>query len=350
MKKKSKYNVAIMGATGAVGEEMLKILEERNFPVKKLVLLASSRSAGKTRRFHGQDIAVQELREDSFKDIDIVLASAGGSVSKKFVPRAVEAGAVVIDNTSAFRMDPEVPLVIPEINPKDIKKHKGIIANPNCSTIIMLVPIFPIHRENRIKRIIVSTYQAASGAGAKAMQELEDQARDVLAGKPAKKEIFPHQIAFNLFSHNSAIGDDGYNEEEIKMVKETKKIFHNEKIKVVPTTVRVPVFRAHSESITLELTRVPDLPQIRELLKSAPGVKIVDDRQKNHFPMPLEASGQDDVLVGRLRPDISNPKGLCLFVAGDQLRKGAALNAIQIAEILCRCEPRTKQGVKQSPQ
>lgn len=335
MKKRSKYNVAIMGATGAVGEEMLQILEQRNFPVKSLKLLASARSIGKTYSFKGETIAVEELKEDSFKDVDIVLASAGGSISKKFAPLAVQAGAVVIDNTSAYRMDPEVPLVIPEINAKDIKKHKGIIANPNCSTIIMLVPIYPIHKMNRIKRIIVSTYQAASGAGAKAMKELETQSRDILEGKEAKKEIFPHQIAFNLFSHNSPIRDEGYNEEEIKMVNETKKIFHNEKIQIVPTTVRVPIFRAHSESITLDLVREPDLAAVRQTLESAPGVRVVDDREKNYFPMPFEASGKDDVLVGRIRKDLSNPKGLCLFVSGDQLRKGAALNAVQIAEILC---------------
>ena len=335
MKQKSNYNVAILGATGAVGEEMLKILEERNFPVDKLVLLASSRSIGRKYKFKDRDLAVQELKEDSFKGIDIVLASAGGTISKKFVPFAVKEGAIVIDNTSAFRMDPKVPLVIPEINAGDIKKHKGIIANPNCSTIIMLVPIHPIHKFNRIKRIIVSTYQAASGAGAKAMKELEDQSRDVLEGRPARKEIFPHQIAFNLFSHNSAIGTEGYNEEEIKMIKETKKIFHDEKIKVAATTVRVPVFRAHSESITLELAEKPDLARIRKILEKAPGVKVVDDRGNNYFPMPLEASGKDDVLVGRIRKDLSSDKGLCLFVSGDQLRKGAALNAIQIAEILC---------------
>lgn len=335
MKKKAKYNVAVMGATGAVGEEMLKILEERKFPIDRLVLLASVRSAGKKMAFKGRKIVIQELKEDSFKDIDIVLASAGGSISKKFAPLAVKAGAVVIDNTSAFRMDPKVPLVVPEINAQDIKKHKGIIANPNCSTIIMLVPIFPIHRLNRIKRILVSTYQAASGAGAKAMQELEDQSRDILAGRPAKKEIFPHQIAFNLFSHNSAIKDEGYNEEEIKMIKETKKIFHDDKIKIAATTVRVPVFRAHSETIYLELAKKPDLGRIRKALAKAPGVKIVDDREKNTFPMPLEATGQDDVLVGRIRKDLSSANGVCLFVSGDQLRKGAALNAIQIAEILC---------------
>ena len=335
MKKKPKYNVAIMGATGAVGEEMLKILEQRNFPVDQLVLLASARSIGKKVHFKGREIIVQELKEDSFDGIDIVLASAGGSISKKFVPFAVKEGAVVIDNTSAFRMDPKVPLVVPEINPQDIKKHKGIIANPNCSTIIMLVPIFPIHQSNRIKRILVSTYQAASGAGAKAMKELEDQSRDVLAGRPAKKEVFPHQIAFNLFSHNSAIQDEGYNEEEIKMIKETKKIFHDDKIKIVATTVRVPVFRAHSEAIYLELAKKPDLNRIRKILSKAPGVKIIDDREKNYFPMPLEATGQDDVLVGRIRKDLSSPNGICLFVAGDQLRQGAALNAIQIAENLC---------------
>ncbi|MBI3252903.1 MAG: aspartate-semialdehyde dehydrogenase [Candidatus Omnitrophica bacterium] len=333
-KKKSKYNVAVMGATGAVGEEMLKILEERRFPVDRLVLLASARSLGKKYSFHGKQIAVEELKENSFNGIDIVLASAGGSISKKFAPFAVKAGAIVIDNTSAYRMDPNVPLVIPEINPEDIQKHKGIIANPNCSTIIMLVPVYPIHKTNRVKRIFVSTYQSASGAGARAMRELEEQSRDVLAGRPAKKEIFPHQIAFNLFSHNSAIKDEGYNEEELKMVKETQKIFHDTKIKITPTTVRVPVFRAHSESIYLELEKTPDIARIRKILSKAPGVKVVDDREKNYFPMPLEASGQDDVLVGRLRKDLSSSKGLCLFVSGDQLRKGAALNAVQIAEIL----------------
>src|SRR3989338_1601617 len=237
MKRRAAYNVAIMGATGAVGEEMLKILEERNFRVDRLILLASARSVGKKYRFSakggsafggkGREIAVQELKENSFAGIDIVLASAGGSISKKFAPFAVKAGAVVIDNTSAFRMDPAVPLVVPEINPRDIAKHTGIIANPNCSTIIMLVPIFPIHRKNRIKKVVVSTYQAASGAGARAMKELEDQSRDILAGREAKKEIFPHQIAFNLFSHNSAAKENGYNEEEIKMIQETAKIFHD---------------------------------------------------------------------------------------------------------------------------
>lgn len=340
MKKKTAYNVAIMGSTGAVGEEMLKILEERKFPISELRLLASARSAGKKARFRGRDIVVQELKEDSFEGIDIVLASAGGSISKKYAPFAVKAGAVVIDNTSAYRMDPNVPLVIPEVNPEDIKKHKGIIANPNCSTIIMLVPVFMIHKANRVNKVIVSTYQAASGAGAKAMQELEDQARDILAGKPARKEIFPHQIAFNLFSHNSSVKDGGYNEEEIKMVKETKKILHDNKIKVTATCVRVPVFRAHSESIYVELSKKPDLNKIRKILAKSPGVRVVDDRVKNHFPMPIEASGKDDILVGRLRHDEISPKGMWLFVAGDQIRKGAALNAVQIGEILCGLKSR----------
>ena len=334
MKKKSKYNIAIMGATGAVGEEMLKILEERNFPVDNLKLLASARSAGRKYSYKGNPSIVEELKDSSFQGVDIVLASAGGSISKKYAPFAVKAGAVVIDNTSAYRMDPNVPLVVPEINPGDIKKHKGIIANPNCSTIIMLVPVHAIHKKNRVKKAIISTYQAASGAGAKAMKELEDQARDILAGNPAKKEVFPHQIAFNLFSHNSPIKTGGYNEEEIKMTKETHKILHDEKIKVTATCVRVPVYRAHSESIYLELTRKPDIAEIRKIFSRSAGLKLVDDREKNYFPMPIEASGKDDILVGRIRTDESDPHGLWLFVAGDQIRKGAALNAVQIAEIL----------------
>jgi aspartate-semialdehyde dehydrogenase len=335
MRKKSKYNLAVMGATGAVGEEMIKILEDRKFPVGELRLLASARSVGKKYNFKGKTVAVEELTDDSFKDIDIVLASAGGSISKRFAPSAVKAGAVVVDNTSHYRMDPKVPLVVPEINAGDIKKHKGIIANPNCCTIIMLMPLWPIHKAFGIKRIVVSTYQSASGAGAKAMQELEDQAREVLSGSAATKKVFPHQIAFNLFSHNSAVKDGGYNDEELKIIAETKKIFHEPKIKVAPTCVRVPVFRAHTEAITLELKKKPDLKKIRALLSKSPGVKLVDDAEKNHYPMPIEASGKDEVLVGRIRKDLSNEKnGICLFVAGDQLRKGAALNAVQIAEIL----------------
>ncbi|MBI4550336.1 MAG: aspartate-semialdehyde dehydrogenase, partial [Candidatus Omnitrophica bacterium] len=265
-----------------------------------------------------------------------VLSSAGGSISKKFVPSAIEAGAVVIDNTSAFRMDPEVPLVVPEINPEDIAQHKGVIANPNCSTIIMLMPLFPIHRRVPIRRIIAATYQSVSGAGAKAMHELEKQTREYLEGKTLTREIFPHQIAFNLFSHNSAVKENGYNEEEIKMVNETKKIFHEPDIRVVATTVRVPIYRAHSEALYIELKERLTASEAREILAKAPGITLVDDREKNYFPMPVEASGKDDVLVGRIREDLSLENGLALFVSGDQLRKGAALNAVQIAERLIR--------------
>ena len=329
-------SLAVAGVTGAVGQEFLQVLAERNFPFSKIKMLASERSVGKTVEFKGRKYTVEELTKDSFTDVDIALFSAGGSRSKEFAPAAVAAGAVVVDNSSAFRMDPQTPLVVPEVNPEDVKQHKGIIANPNCSTIIMVVPIWPIHKVNPIKRIVVSTYQAASGAGAKAMQELLDQARDVLAGKPARKEAFPHQIAFNLFSHNSSIGPDGYCEEETKMVKETRKMFHCPEIAITATCVRVPVLRAHTEAINLELTNPMTADEVREILAGAPGVKIVDDRKKNYFPMPLEASGQDDILVGRIRQDISRSdgRGIDMFVSGDQLRKGAALNAVQIAELL----------------
>lgn len=330
---KKKLNVAILGATGAVGKEFLSILEQRKFPIQNLTLLSSKRSAGKKIRFKGKTLTVREAGPDSFKGIDLVLSSAGGSVSRALAPHAVRAGALVVDNTSAFRMDPEVPLVVPEINPEDIRKHKGIIANPNCSTIIMIVPLFPLHQASKIRRIIAATYQAASGAGAVAMQELEDQARQVLAGKKAVKKIFPHQIAFNLFSHNSAIKDGGYCEEEIKMVRETKKIFHNDNVQVVATTVRVPVFRAHSEALFVEFEKPMTAANAKAILSRAPGVKVIDDREKNYFPMPLEAEGKDEILVGRFREDATVKNGLALFVAGDQLRKGAALNAVQIAEI-----------------
>ncbi len=336
LKDKKTFNVALVGATGAVGEEMLKILEERNFPIKTLKLLASARSKGKKYSFRGQSHGVEELTEQSFKGIDIVLSSAGGSISKKFMPAAVREGAVVIDNTSAYRMDPEVPLVVPEINPEDIFKHKGIIANPNCSTIIMLVPLFPIYRKAGIKSVKVATYQSVSGAGAKAMHELERQSREFLDGKPVTREILPHQIAFNLFSHNSQVKENGYNEEENKMANETRKIFHDEDIRVAATCVRVPIYRAHSEAIYAELKKPLKVSEARELLSKADGVKLVDDRDKNYFPMPIEASGKDDILVGRLREDISADNSLALFVSGDQLRKGAALNAIQIAERLIR--------------
>ena len=325
--------VAILGSTGAVGQEFLKLLEERKFPLAELRLLASKKSAGKKEIFRGKPIVIEEARPDSFKGIELVLSSAGGSVSKELAPHAVKAGALVVDNTSAFRMDPEVPLVVPEINPQDIGKHKGIIANPNCSTIIMLVPVFPLHKISRIKRIVVSTYQAVSGAGQKAMDELRGQAVEFLEGKPLTKNVFPHQVAFNLFSHNTKINAEGFCEEEIKMIRETHKIMHDNAIQVFPTTIRVPVFRAHSESIAIEQEAPVSLEQARQALHQAKGLRLVDDREQNYFPMPVEAEGKDDILVGRLRVDPSVKNGLGLFVSGDQIRKGAALNAIQIAEI-----------------
>ena len=325
-----------MGATGAVGLEFLSVLAQRKFPLKSLKLLASVRSVGKTLPFAGEQLTVEELTDKSFKGIELVLASAGGSISKQFAPAAIAAGAVVVDNTSAFRMVEGVPLVVPEVNPQDIKTHKGIIANPNCSTIIMNVPVWPLHLANPIKRLVVSTYQAVSGAGAKAMAELEQQARDYAAGKGLAKDVLPHQCLFNVFSHNSKVAANGYNEEENKMVNETRKIFHCPEIRVTATCVRVPVLRAHSETINIEFSRPMTEQQVREILAAAPGVSVVDDREKNYFPMPLDASGKDDVLVGRIRQDISMPDGcgIDMFVAGDQIRKGAALNAVQIAEML----------------
>ncbi|MGB9625037.1 MAG: aspartate-semialdehyde dehydrogenase [Phycisphaerae bacterium] len=329
-------HVAVVGATGAVGQEFIRVLEQREFPCGKITFLASARSAGKTIRFRGRDYTIAELREDSFAGVDLALFSAGASVSRKFAPIAVKAGAVVVDNSSAFRMDPEVPLVTPEVNPEDIRKHKGIIANPNCSTIIMVVPVFPLYRANRIQRLVVSTYQAASGAGYQAMLELQQQARDVLDGRPVEKKVLPHQIAFNLFSHNSRIGENGYNEEEMKMVKETRKMFHDDAIQITATCVRVPVMRAHSEAINITFEKPMTEARVREILAKAPGVRLVDDRERNYFPMPLESSEQDDVYTGRIRQDISQPdgRGIDMFVSGDQLRKGAALNAVQIAELL----------------
>src|SRR3954471_7593925 len=330
------FNVAIVGATGAVGQEFLTVLAERNFPIKNLKLLASARSAGKAVTFKGKEYPIEELTHDSFKDVRIALFSAGGSISKEFAPSAVKAGAVVVDNTSAFRMKDGIPLVVPEVNPEAIHKHVGIIANPNCSTIIMNVPVWPLHKVNKVKRIIVSTYQAVSGAGAWGLYELDAQVKAYAAGQPIVKEKFPHQIANNIFSHNTTIAENGYNEEENKMVNETRKIFGDAKIMVTATCVRVPIPRAHSESINIEFERPITPAQVREILAKAPGVRIVDDREANHFPMPLEASGQDDVLVGRIRQDISRDdgRGIEIFVAGDQIRKGAATNAVQIAEKL----------------
>jgi aspartate-semialdehyde dehydrogenase len=334
---KSNPVVAIAGVTGAVGAEFIATMDRRQFPVGRLKALASARSAGKAIEFRGKTIAIEELREDSFEGVDIVLFSAGGSIARKFAPAAVKAGAVVIDNSSAFRMDPNVPLVIPEINARRIKEHKGIIANPNCSAITALVPLWPIHRKNRIKRVILSTYQAASGAGAAAMQELLDSTRAYLDGKPFEPKVLLHSSAFNLFNHNTAIDPaTGYNEEETKVINETRKIFEDDRIAIGVTCVRVPVLRAHSEAITFECERPISEDEVRAILSEAPGVRIVDDRVKNYFPMPVDASGQDDVLVGRIRKDLSDPSGhsIAMFVAADQILKGAALNAIQIAELL----------------
>jgi len=329
--------VAIVGATGAVGVELMECLERRNFPLSELRLFASSRSAGKTLPFRGKPLTVRELTEDSFGGVNIALFSAGGATSRRFGPIAARAGAVVIDNSSAFRMDPEVPLVVPEINPQAVRGHKGIIANPNCSTIISITPLWPIHRRNRIRRLIVSTYQAASGAGAAAMQELRDSTRAQLEGKPFENTVLPHPYAFNVFSHNSKIDpSNGYNEEEMKVVRETHKIFGDAQIRIAATAVRVPVLRAHCVSINFECDQPITPAQVRELIQGAPGVKIVDDPERNYFPMPRDASGQDAILVGRIRKDISDPTGrsVAMFVAGDQLLKGAALNAVQIAELL----------------
>lgn len=331
------YRVAIAGATGAVGVEFLRLLEERRFPLSALRLLASARSKGKHMPFAGKEIEVEELTGDSFHDIDIAFFSAGGSISKKYAPLAVKAGASVVDNSSAFRMDPEVPLVIPEINPEAIAKHKGIIANPNCSTIIAIVPLWPIHVKNPIRRLIAATYQAASGAGAAAMAELSESTRAYLEGRAYQNRVMPHPYAFNLFSHNTKIDPaTGYNEEETKMLKETRKIFGDPEIRISATCVRVPVLRAHSEALTIECERPITPADVRTLLASAPGVKIVDDIEANYFPMPKDASGQGDVLVGRIRQDSSDPSGksIAMFVAGDQLLKGAALNAVQIAEVM----------------
>ncbi|MHC5059946.1 MAG: aspartate-semialdehyde dehydrogenase [Planctomycetota bacterium] len=329
-------NVAIAGVTGAVGQEFLAILAERDFPIDSLRVLASQRSKGKKIEFKGKEYAVEVLSEDSFDNIDIALFSAGAGRSREFASAAVKAGAVVVDNSSAFRMDPDVPLVIPEINPEAIEQHKGIIANPNCSTIIGIVPIWPLHKANPVKRIIVSTYQAASGAGMGAMLELEQQTREILGGKEPTCNLLQYQLAFNLFSHNSALDDEGYNLEEMKMVNETRKIFDCPDIAITCTCVRVPVLRAHCESINVEFTDPITPQQVTELLSMAPGVSILDDRQNNRFPMPIDAAGKDDCFVGRIRRDISIPddRGINLWVAGDQLRKGAALNAVQIAEKL----------------
>jgi aspartate-semialdehyde dehydrogenase len=332
----AEYNVAIAGATGAVGIEMLKTLEQRNFPVKNLKLLASKRSVGKKLTFKGEEIAVEELTHDSFEGIDIALFSAGGGISKEFAPSVVKAGAVMIDNSSAFRMDDEVPLVVPEVNPEDVKRHKGIIANPNCSTIIMLVAVAPLHRAKKLRRLVAATYQATSGAGAKGMAELELQTQQLLNNEPIAPEAFAYRIGFNLIPHIDVFQENGYTKEELKMLFETRKMLHDDDLMVSCTCVRVPVLRAHSEALNLEFETAITPEEAKAILETAAGVKVVDDPAELVYPMPIDATNQDDILVGRIRQDCSrnDGRGLDIFVSGDQILKGAALNAVQIAELL----------------
>jgi aspartate-semialdehyde dehydrogenase len=330
-------NIAIVGATGAVGREFAACIESRGVPVKSLRLLASARSAGQTQAFRGQTLTIEELTDDSFDGIDIALFSAGSGISRQYAPIAVKAGAVVVDNSSAFRADPSVPLVVPEINARRIASHKGIIANPNCSAVTALVPLWPVHQANRVKRLIISTYQAASGGGAAMMQELEESTRAHLDGRDYAPKVVKYPYAFNLFSHNTAIDmDTGYNDEETKVMTEARKIFEDDAMAINATCIRVPVLRAHSVSMTFTCERPITPGEVRALLEKAPGVKVVDDWANNYFPMPKDASGQGDVLAGRIRKDLSDPSGhsISMFVAADQLLKGAALNAVQIAELV----------------
>jgi aspartate-semialdehyde dehydrogenase len=336
--KKEKYNVAIVGATGAVGEQMREVLEERQFPVGELRLLASERSAGQFLPFHSKQVRVAILKEDSFNDIDIGLFSAGGSVSARFAPIAVAAGAVVVDNTAHFRMEPDIPLVVPEVNAEEIAHYKdrGIIANPNCSTIQMVVALKPIHDAARIKRIVVSTYQSVSGAGRSAMEELSQQVAALFNGRELKREKFPYQIAFNCIPHIDAFTESGYTKEELKMVNETRKIFNEPGLAMTATTVRVPVFCSHSESVNVETERKLSAADAKLLLRAAPGVMLADVPEENIYPMAIDAVGKDATYVGRVRDDHSVANGLNLWIVADNLRKGAALNAVQIAEILIR--------------
>jgi aspartate-semialdehyde dehydrogenase len=329
-------HVGVVGATGAVGRELLRIVHDRNFTATRWSLLASGRSAGQEVRLGDLSLPVEPATAERLAGVDLAFFCAGAAVSREMGPGVADAGGVVVDNSSAFRMEPGVPLVVPEVNRDDIKGHAGIIANPNCSTIIMLMAVAPIHRAFPIRRIVVSTYQAASGAGQEAMDELLQQTQVLLAGEEVAAMAFPHPIAFNLFSHDSAIGADGYNAEEHKLVHETRKILHDSDLAVAPTCVRVPVLRAHSETINLEFDQPVTPEAVRAVLESAEGVRVVDDRRAGRFPMPVDASGRDEVLVGRIRSDISRAdgRGIELFVCGDQLRKGAALNAVQIAECL----------------
>jgi aspartate-semialdehyde dehydrogenase len=335
MKGKS-YAVAVAGATGAVGLEMIKTLEQRKFPVGSIKLLASERSEGKELRFNGKPVKVERLTKDSFRGIQVALFSAGASRSLEFAPAAAASGAVVVDNSSAFRMDPEIPLVVPEVNPHAIARYKkrGIIANPNCSTIQMVVALKPIHDAARVKRVVVSTYQAVSGTGLKAIDELLAQTRALLASQEIQKKVYPHQIAFNCLPHIDVFLDNGYTKEEMKMVNETQKIMEDPAIRVTATTVRVPVVHSHSESVNIETEKKITPQEVRELLSKAPGVKVVDNPALNEYPLAIHAAGRDETFVGRIRADESIPNGINLWVVSDNVRKGAALNAVQIAEIL----------------
>jgi aspartate-semialdehyde dehydrogenase len=331
-------HVAVVGATGAVGAEMIKTLEKRNFPVGKLTLLASARSVGKKLTFRGEAVTVNELKADSFGGIDLALFSAGGGISKQFAPIAAKAGCVVVDNSSAFRMDEKVPLVIPEINAMDVEWHQGIIANPNCTTAITLMALYPLHRAFGCKRIIASSYQAVSGTGAKAIAELERQVRQIVRGEPVTREVYPHQIAFNVLPHVDSFLPSGYTKEEMKMENEGRKIMHHPSFRASVTCVRVPVYRAHSISVNAEFDQPLSVEAAREVLQDAPGLQVVDDPAKNEYPLPLKLAGEYDCAVGRLRKDCALENGLAFWVCGDQLLKGAALNAVQIAEVVMERE------------
>jgi aspartate-semialdehyde dehydrogenase len=328
------YNVAVVGATGAVGEEMTRVLEQRNFPVKQLSLFASHRSAGKEYLHKGETVKVKELKDTSFQGIDIALFSGGDDVSKHFAPLAVQSGTVVIDNGKYYRMDPQVPLVVPEVNPEDVHQHQGIIANPNCSTIQMVVALKPIFNAVGINKVICSTYQSVSGTGKEAIEELKEQTEAIISKKEAKASVYPYQIAFNVLPHIGSFGDNGYTSEEMKMLNETRKILHADHIMVSATTVRVPVYRAHAEDIHIETQKDISPEKARELLSNFPGIKVIDEPEQNNYPLSFKAEGKDEVFVGRIRRDLVFNPGLVMWVVSDNLRKGAALNAVQIAELL----------------
>ena len=336
--------VAVLGASGAVGQELLQLLEQRRFPVAELLPLASPRSAGQSLGWQGRSLTIQPVEASAFEGVDLVLASAGGSVSRQWAPLAAAAGALVIDNSSAFRMDPEVPLVVPEVNPEAAFSHRGIIANPNCTTILLSLALAPLHARRPIRRVVVSTYQSASGAGARAMEELRSLSRTVLDGGEPVSEVLPHSLAFNLFLHNSPLQPNGYCEEELKMLHETRKIMGTPELRLSATCVRVPVLRAHSEAVNIEFHEPFPVEEARALLADAPGVELLDDFDANRFPMPTDVTGRDPVAVGRIRQDLSEPNALELWLCGDQIRKGAALNAIQIAELLIEAPGATAGG------